>query len=319
VGHENFARINHPSDHPKRNLMGQHQQRYRLPDRRRLGFDEHGDPAGTPIFYFHGTPGARVELATFAPPALVDRLGLRLITPDRPGMGLSDFQPGRRVSDWPKDVLALADHLGLERFGVLGYSGGTLYAMACAALIPDRLTRVVLAGVVGPFDKPGLTTGINPQNLQFLEMCRERPLIASLIQRLMGLMARFTAQQVIKQVKSALPPADQAAISTVDIQQGFLRMVMESSRRGGRGPQHDSALMISPWDFDPAAIKLPVQMWQGAQDRNAPPAMAEYLAGVIPGCDLQVYPAEGHVSIIVNHIEEILVSFLPHHTTKAPE
>jgi pimeloyl-ACP methyl ester carboxylesterase len=94
---------------------------------------------------------------------------------------------------------------------------------------------------------------------------------------------------------------------------------MESSRRGGRGPQHDSALMISPWDFDPAAIKLPVQMWQGAQDRNAPPAMAEYLAGVIPGCDLQVYPAEGHVSIIVNHIEEILVSFLPHHTTKAPE
>jgi pimeloyl-ACP methyl ester carboxylesterase len=299
--------------------MGQHQQRFKLPDGRHLAFDEHGDPAGIPVFYFHGTPGARVELATFAPPVLIERLRLRLIAVDRPGMGLSDFQPGRRVSDWPRDVLALADHLGLERFGVLGYSGGTLYAMACAALIPERLTKVVLVGVVGPFDKPGLTAGINPQNLQFLEMCRARPGIARLIQGMMGLMARFTPNQVIKQVKSALPPADHAAIVGYDIQQGFLRMVIESSRRGGRGPQHDSALMVSPWDFDPAAIRLPVQMWQGIQDRNAPPAMAEYLAGVILGCELQVYPAEGHVSIMVNHIEEILYSFLPYHTTKIPE
>lgn len=299
--------------------MGQHQQRYRLPDGRHLGFDEHGDPAGIPVFYFHGTPGARVELATFAPPALIERLRLHLIAVDRPGMGLSDFQPGRRVSDWPKDVLALADHLGLERFGVLGYSGGTLYAMACAALIPDRLTRVVLAGVVGPFDRPGLTDGINPQNLQVLELCRTRPGLARLIQRLMGFMAGILPKQTIKQVLSALPPPDQAALADPAIQQGFLRMVIEASRRGGHGPQHDSALMVSPWDFDPAAIRTQVKMWQGAQDRNAPPAMAEYLAGIIPGCDLQIYPAEGHVSIMVNHIEEILFSFLPHHTTKAPE
>ena len=142
-------------------------QQFTLPNGRRLGYDEHGTPDGHPIFYFHGTPSARIEWTLWEADALIQTLHLRIITVDRPGMGLSDFQQGRCLTDWPIDVAALADHLRLDRFAVLGFSGGVPYAAACATRIPDRLTAVGLVGVVGPFDQPGLIDGINPQNLQF--------------------------------------------------------------------------------------------------------------------------------------------------------
>src|SRR5512141_1163093 len=117
-------------------------QQLQLPDQRRLGFAEYGDPDGAPVFYFHGWPSSRLEARAAHAPAL--NLGLRLVAPERPGYGLSDFQPGRTIGDWTKDLLVLAGHLGWSKFGVVGISGGGPYAMACAALIPERLTSVSL-------------------------------------------------------------------------------------------------------------------------------------------------------------------------------
>ena len=103
-----------------------------LQDGRRLGYDEYGPPDGKPLFYFHGTPSSRKDWPALGNQGLPEKLGVRVIVADRPGMGLSDFQPERRIADWPADVVALADTLELERFSVLGYSGGGPYAVACA-------------------------------------------------------------------------------------------------------------------------------------------------------------------------------------------
>src|SRR6266508_5640095 len=118
----------------------------RLADGRTLAYAEYGRPDGQPIIYCHGSPSLRVEGDLFLHSATLADLGLRVIVPDRPGMGRSDFQPGRRIVDWPSDVLELARALEFDTFAVLGSSGGAPYAAACGALIPDRVRIVGLLG-----------------------------------------------------------------------------------------------------------------------------------------------------------------------------
>lgn len=135
-------------------LTAQCEQRVRLPDGRWLGYAEHGDPTGRPVLVFRGAPASR--LSYWPDPAIAASLAVRLISPDRPGYGLSTFQPGRAMLDWPGDVTAFAAALGLERFAVLGVSGGAPYALACAYKIPQRLMGVAVVSGMGPLDNPAL-------------------------------------------------------------------------------------------------------------------------------------------------------------------
>lgn len=288
-------------------------QQITLPDGRRLGYNEYGQPGGHPVFYFHGTPSARSEWELWDTDDLTRRLHLRIIAVDRPGMGLSDFMPCRRLSHWPADVAALADHLSLDRFGVLGYSGGTPYAAACAVHLSDRLTAVGLAGTVAPFDVPGLTDGISPEGLRFLQASRDRPRLARFVQRIMALMARLVPRIVVAQAMKALPEPDQAVMASPHRQQAFIRMVREALRGGPRGVQLDTALMVSPWDFNLADIRMPVFIWKGERDTNAPVAMAHYVASTVSEPRLSLYPDDGHLSIMVHHIADILGVFSPPH------
>jgi pimeloyl-ACP methyl ester carboxylesterase len=132
------------------------EQIHTLPDGRRLAYAEYGAPAGTPVFFFQGTPSSRL----MHPDEDVTRdLGVRLIMADRPGFGLSDPKPGRTLLDWPDDVVALADALGIDRFGAVGVSGGGPYTAACAYRIPHRLTAAAIVGGSGPVDMPGTLAG----------------------------------------------------------------------------------------------------------------------------------------------------------------
>jgi pimeloyl-ACP methyl ester carboxylesterase len=284
-----------------------------LADGRRLGYDDHGAPDGIPLFYFHGSPSSRLEWVLFGPEERLQRHGLRLVAVDRPGMGLSDFQPDRRMIDWPADVRVLADHLGWERFGVLGYSGGSAYAAACAWAMPERLTAAAMVAAVAPFELPGVAEGIPPANLRFLMLSRDRPRAARVMQAAMGLMVRFAPNRVLASMGAALPAPDGAVVADPEVQRAFLRMVRESGRQGVRGPQVDSALMVSPWGFDPAEIRVPVSIWKGTLDRNAPLAMAEHLDQVIPQSRLVVYPEDGHISVATRHAESILAALRADH------
>jgi pimeloyl-ACP methyl ester carboxylesterase len=129
----------------------------RLRDGRLLRYAEYGDPDGTPLFYFHGSPGSRFE-GWFVDEA-ARRRGIRVIAFDRPGFG-SDFKPGRTIGDWPDDVVQAADAFGFDRFAILGLSFGGPHALACALRIPERLTSVAIVSSVGPFQAPGATDGM---------------------------------------------------------------------------------------------------------------------------------------------------------------
>lgn len=286
--------------------MSKLNQQFRLPDGRRLGYDERGAPNGKPLFYIHGSPSSRVESNLFLSNELLQSLNVRLIAVDRPGLGLSDFQPKRRFMDFPKDLLALANHLNIERFAVLAYSGGGPYGEACALSIPDRLTRVGIVSGAAPFNQPGLTEGIPADNLRYFDLSREKPWLARLMLRIMGFFSRFAPDRMVANVLAVLPKPDRAMISQPEFRAEFLAMLLEALRKGPRGAQHDTFLMITDWDFHPQDIQIPVLLWHGEQDKNAPISMGRFIANAIPKCEAKFYPNEGHLSLFKKHAEEIV-------------
>jgi pimeloyl-ACP methyl ester carboxylesterase len=281
-------------------------QTFKLPDGRILGYDDHGPPNGKPVFFFHGTPGTRLNWYLFGSEELTQKLNIRIISLDRPGLGLSDFHAGRQFCDWPGDVISLADALDFVRFAVLGYSGGGPYAAACALHIPERLTSVGIVSGVGPHNVPGSTDDIAPENLRFTHLARDKPWLSRLAYRFGGVMARYMPGRLITKAMTVLPEPDRAVFAKPEMQEVFISMLKESMRSGARGAHWDTALMVSPWDFQLQDIAMKVYLWYGERDRNVSLAMGRYLAETLPNSDARFYPSEGHFSLIVNHVEEIL-------------
>jgi pimeloyl-ACP methyl ester carboxylesterase len=125
---------------------------------------------------------------------------------------------------------------------------------------------------------------------------------------MMRLTARFAPDRLIAQSLAALPEPDRAVLARPQAQKAFANMLLESMRRGTHGPQVDTALMVSPWDFDPAEIQMRVQMWQGELDQDAPPAMSRWVSAAVRHSQIEFYPADGHLSALTGHIEEILAA-----------
>jgi len=273
-----------------------------LRDGRRLGFAEYGDPQGKPLFFFHGMPGSRLE-GELADPA-AKKLGVRVIAADRPGYGLSDFVPRRTFLDWPPDVLALAAALGIERFAVAGVSGGGPYVAACAFRIPERLTSAGIIAGVSPFDVPDATVGMSQGNRFLFGLARRFPWLARLPMWVMSKGAG--SERLVRQMARALPDVDQTAIRRPEVWEVFKRDAAEAFRHGARGAAWELVMYSRPWGFRPEEITMEVHLWQGEEDRNVPPSMGRYQARVIPNCHATFYPGQGHISLVVNHIEEIL-------------
>src|SRR5215471_3904851 len=131
---------------------------FRLRDGRVLGYAEYGDPRGKPVFFFHGLPGSRRQ--RHPDDSIAIELGARIITVDRPGYGLSEFQPGRTLLDWPGDVAQLADGLHLDQFAAIGLSGGGPYLLSCAYTMPERITSASVISGMGPVESPEARKGM---------------------------------------------------------------------------------------------------------------------------------------------------------------
>ena len=288
--------------------MTKRNQQFQLSDGRRLGYNERGPLDGKPLFYFHGSPSSRLEADLFLTDELLQSSSTRLIAIDRPGMGLSDFQPDRRQLDWPRDVVALADHLEIERFAVLGYSLGGPYAVACAYAIPERVTKVGIVSGAALFTIPELVVNINEGTRRFLTLPREKPWLSHLLLGFMlGILPRIAPGPFIKSAVAVLPKPDRALVTTSpEVQKGFIHMVREAMRQGTKGAHHDSLLSVTDPGFRLQNIRVPVLLWHGDQDQNIPVAMARYMATAIPHCQVTFYPNEGHLSLFKKHTETIL-------------
>lgn len=268
----------------------------RLPDGRDLAYLEWGDPAGFPVFYFHGTPSSRLE-AAFAD-AAARAHGLRLIATDRPGYGRSDFQKDRTFTDWPKDIAALADHLGIATFGVAGHSGAGPHLFACGAVLdPDRLTFIGALGPFGPVASPEIAQGFGALDRFYLNLSRRFPWIMQVAFAPMGALARYWPGAFFGLLKSMVPPADKQAMEADALLTAFRRAEHEAFRNGSRGAAYEAMLCYTPWDFEIADIRAPTHIWLGEEDAFVPQEMGRHMAAKIPGVDFHFVPGKGHFNI----------------------
>ena len=204
----------------------------RLKDGRRLGYAEYGDPAGAPIVYFHGGGvGSRLLARPLAPVAT--ELKCRIIAPDRPGIGLSDFQLRRTILDWPADVCELADALKIQRFSVFSESGGTPYVAACTCKIPERLTAAAIVAGTCPLDTPGATEDMSKKNRVMVFLVQKTPMW--LLQAMFGLQANMVRKRPEKFVTDFLkgfPEIDRKVMENADIQRMMLDGLLEAFHQG---------------------------------------------------------------------------------------
>lgn len=266
-----------------------------LEDDRRIAYCEYGDPHGRPVFYFHGTPGSRYE------PQLGSDVGrscgYRIIALDRPGIGCSDYVRGRRLLDWPKVVEEVAANLDIDRFGVIGFSGGGPYALACGYAMPDRLAFTVLMGSWGPVtEAPSLWQAMAPLDRFFGQLSRVAPWAFYLPFALLGYAAKFLPPRaLIKSLESSLSAADKALLSDEEMVRFFIEDVEEAFRQGVRGPADDAILLYDDWGFDVSEVEVAVDLYHGEEDKFAPFSYALYLDEKAPRSTLHPYPGEGHL------------------------
>ena len=280
------------------------EHRIRLADERTLACLELGDPGGAPVIYFHGFPGSRLEARLAADAA--KRLGLRLLAPDRPGFGESTFLPGRTIGNWAADVAELTDQLGLQRFAVVGVSGGGPYALACAARIPGRLGGVALVGALGPLAGMRSTRGMVALNRLALALAARSPSMARLA---IGLAARWVRQRperFLARMSAGAPAADRAVLTDAGYRAIFGASTAEALRQGGRGVAWELTLLARAWDFRLKEVSVPVRIWQGLADNIVPAAMARRLAGELPTSETQYLPGEGHLSLVARRLDAVL-------------
>lgn len=271
------------------------EQIFRLPDGRRLGYVELGDPNGFPLFVFHGTPGSRLSQTRDAPIAQVP--GLKIITTDRPGYGLSDPQPKRTLLDWPDDVASLADHLGLDRFAVAGGSGGGPHAAACAYKLSGRISVAVLYSSPAPANFPGAAKGLSIGNLGSILISRYAPWLRRFLMKRYREVFLKNPEGYINALVSQMSLYDQRILQQPEVRERIKAEMREAYRQGVEGHIVDSQLVMTSkgWGFDLGKIAVPVHVWYGEQDRLVTKAMAQYLVETIPTAQAHFLPDKGHL------------------------
>lgn len=223
-----------------------------------------------------------------------ERAGVRVLAIDRPGVGLSSFASGRRLLDWPDDVSALADQLGVDRFSVVGFSGGGPFALACACKIPGRLAG---CGIVSGPTEPGV--------LAFL-VSRVMPhLLMPLAHRRFH--DRSQAQRSLVRLARRWPAADRTSLDRAQVREALAASLVEAFRQGTKGSVQDAKLLGAPWGFSPEDIAFPqLRLWHGELDQQISAAQARVNVARLPRCEATYFPNDAHVSTLVNHAEDVV-------------
>jgi pimeloyl-ACP methyl ester carboxylesterase len=288
----------------------QHREQNRtliLEDGRRLGFAVYGVPTGLPVFHFHGSGGSRLEHPSSE--NILTRLNIRFISVDRPGNGLSDFQAGRRIIDWAKDIVQLADHLGIERFYVDGHSAGGAHALACAHQLPERVIAGAAISSVAPMSRPGAYEGMPLLNQILARSARHVALITRMIRWMMRNMVMGDFEKVSKQLMASIPDSDKAILYDTQHVESFVSAVREGFRSGSRGVAQDDTLINRDWGFDLACVRPRIEIWHGEADVNVPIGAAKYLRAMLPNTHATFLPNEGHF-FILKYWEDILLALV---------
>ena len=285
-----------------------------LKDGRVLSFAIYGSPVpSTSVFYFHSFASSRKEGKIWHTAAA--KLGVRLVAPDRPGLGNSSPQANRAFLDWPKDVIALADHLKIQTFYVLGWSGGGPYVLACVKSVPtERLAGAAVVSGLYPtsLGTAGMMTGLR---LMIWAGPWASGIVSSVADMFVGKAARDPDPKVYEETLAKAIEGrleiDKRAMKDEKNWPGFCEGTREGLRQGGHGTGVENKLNGSPWGFELTDLKVgkdgvPLTLWHGSEDINCPPAMAQKAQALMPDAKLNMMEGEGHVSFGFSHQEDIL-------------
>lgn len=277
----------------------------RAPDGRELEVFDCGATDGVPVLVHHGTPSSGLPYAPHVRDA--EAKGIRLIGYSRPGYGRSTPQPGRTVADAAADVEAICDTLGLERICSWGISGGGPHVLACAALLPERVAAAASLASVAPYGAEGLDwlAGMGESNLEeFGAVAEGRDVLEAFVGHERDQILAATTEQLLEVWSSLLSEADAAVVG------GAFADYLLAVTRHGVGARLDGWIdddfaFERPWGFDLAQIRVPVQLWQGGQDRFVPLAHGEWLAARIPGVEARLSPEDGHLTLTERRVPEV--------------
>jgi pimeloyl-ACP methyl ester carboxylesterase len=275
----------------------------RLGDGRLLTFAEYGAPDGAPVLAFHGTPGSRFQLTALDEAARAT--GVRLIVPDRPGYGASDPHPARRLADWPDDVAAVADHLRLDRFGVLGVSGGAPHALACTVGLPERVRRLTVVSGVAPPEcwAPSPRSGRLEQAVALL--MRSGGTVLRLLIAIGLTLVRRAPTLALRLYRRVLPPADRRIVADPRLAAQLREEIRRQPRTTAAAVVQDLGLFARPWGVELADVSVPIDVWHGDADRAVPVEHARALAAILPGAAYHELPRSGHF-LLVERAADIL-------------
>ena len=266
---------------------------FTTPDGRTIAYVERGAQEGVPLILCHGTPGSR--LTRHRDPEIYERHNVRAVAYDRPGYGRSDPKVGRSVADAPADVAALADHLGLDRFAVVGGSGGAPHALACGALLADRVLRVgALVTPAPPDAEIDFFEGLAELNVkEFSAALEGREAIEAFLEPYVeGIRADVDA--VIEAVLSELPEIDRERASNPEARAIMREGWLEAVRQGSRGWADDDLAFAKPWGFELEDVTADTRLWQGELDVLTPRPHGEYVASRLPNARFEVLEGGGH-------------------------
>jgi len=275
-----------------------------LPDGRVMGYCEYGDPMGMPVIFCHGYPASRLQ-ATLTQ-SVAKQIGLRIVSADRPGFGLSDPLPGRNLLDWPRDVTVLSDTLGFERFAVLGVSGGGPYALACGYSLAARISTVSVICGLAPLNAQGILSHTNWLAWPSYFLARRAPLVFRIFHALIILSILRPHPERLLPWMMSRSVADRKILERKDILVQITASIQESLRQGVAGVNSEFQLYARDWCFNLSKIQVPVHLWHGDRDTTVSLSHARYLAGILPNATLNVVPGEGHFSLPIVHMAAIL-------------
>lgn len=274
-----------------------------------LDLEATGPEDGLPFVMQHGTPGSRVRFREIE--AAVHARGLRMVTYSRPGYGASTRFPGRTVADVAGDLVAVLDHLGAERCVTLGWSGGGPHALAAAALLPGRVAAATSVAGIAPYGAPGLDflAGMGQDNIDEFgaALAGEATLAPALAEAAAGMLGG--AAEVVEALSGLLPEVDRGALAGQGAED-LAAVMAEAVRTGADGWIDDDLAFVAPWGFDLADIGVPTFLWQGDEDLMVPFAHGRWLAEHVPGTVAHLQPGEGHISVFVSRVDEVLDELL---------
>ena len=272
-----------------------------------------GPADGFPLLWHGGTPTAAPEIPHVV--RAVTGKGWQLVCYSRPGYAGSTAHPGRSVAAAAADVVAVLDHLRLDRFVTLGWSGGGPHALACAALLPGRCAAAATHAGVAPHDAEGLDwlDGMGPENhAEFGAAVESVESLTTYLEKEASGLVDVTGEQLVAAFAGLLSEVDRAAL-TGELADSVAETVRRAVSAGISGWRDDDLAFVKDWGFDLSAITTPVSIWQGQQDRMVPSAHGPWLAAHITGARLHLYPDEGHLSLftqmprITDDLEELAI------------